>query len=170
MATYVIRMHTDERDARGVPIERGELDWGGVTYRASGSGFEMALARLVLAQGVPDGPWLGVDYLTGKARLQGASLRRLSELTVSEPASGKNRGFRRWEARPKAVLVLAAAAPLLAASCEQLRPHVDTARDALRVFCMLHRAEIISSVLLTAEQRQAGEVVCGALGMRLGRD
>ncbi|MEX3859633.1 hypothetical protein AB3X94_37215 [Paraburkholderia sp. BR10923] len=52
------------------------------------------------------------------------------------------------------------------ASCESLQTN-DTAQHALRVFCALHRADILAT-LLTPEQQRAGAVVCSAVGMTLG--
>ena len=53
------------------------------------------------------------------------------------------------------------------ASCEQLGSHQETATTLLRAFCALHRSDIIQ-VLLTPEQQRAGEIVCQAVGLRMG--
>ncbi|MEX3950583.1 hypothetical protein AB4Y45_25575 [Paraburkholderia sp. EG287A] len=59
---------------------------------------------------------------------------------------------------------------LLLASCDALNPgHVESARQALATFCRLHKAEIFN-VLLTPKQVEAGNTVCGAIGMTLGAE
>ncbi|MGF6981406.1 putative alpha/beta-fold hydrolase [Paraburkholderia atlantica] len=56
--------------------------------------------------------------------------------------------------------------PVLVVGCENFAPAGETAQHALRVFCSLHRADILSTLL--TEQQQAGTVVCHAIGMSLG--
>jgi len=60
--------------------------------------------------------------------------------------------------------------PLLLGSCEQQDwgQHIQNARQALAAFCALKRIDIISNALLTEQQRQAGAIVCQAVGMGLG--
>jgi len=49
--------------------------------------------------------------------------------------------------------------------CEQLNN--PTVQSSLRVFCALHRADIIS-VMNTPQLQQAATLVCGAAGFGLG--
>jgi len=47
-------------------------------------------------------------------------------------------------------------------------PLPETAQHALRVFCLLHHAEITHTVLTQEWQRRAGTIVCNAVGLSLG--
>ncbi|MEM5297640.1 hypothetical protein VSR82_25310 [Burkholderia sp. JPY481] len=65
------------------------------------------------------------------------------------------------------LLIVLLVLPVLVVGCENFPPAGETAQHALRVFCALHRADILST-LLTEQQQQAGTVVCHAVGMSLG--
>jgi len=56
-------------------------------------------------------------------------------------------------------------APL--SGCEQFSEHRDTFAQALSHMCEFHRLSIVQ-VLLTEQQRRAGEMVCNAIGLHLG--
>jgi len=56
-------------------------------------------------------------------------------------------------------------APL--SGCERFQSQQDTFQTALRHMCEFHRLEIVQT-LLTEQQKQAGRVVCAAVGMGLG--
>jgi hypothetical protein len=47
---------------------------------------------------------------------------------------------------------------------EMLHP---TAQQALQTFCRVRQSDIFA-LLLTPEERHAGDVLCGAVGLRLG--
>ena len=53
------------------------------------------------------------------------------------------------------------------AGCEQMNQHLTDARTILNAFCTLKQASIFE-ILLTPEQRQAGAIVCGAIGQPEG--
>ncbi|MGF6839890.1 hypothetical protein QF001_003757 [Paraburkholderia youngii] len=75
--------------------------------------------------------------------------------------------FKRWYV-PVAIVAFALLmlGPLVIAGCESMQPS-ETAAHALRVFCALKRSDI-GSVLLTDQQREAGAIVCNAVGLPLG--
>jgi hypothetical protein len=78
---YTIRMRASRTPGR----DTATMDWNGHHLIANTrNGCCMALARVALAAGAPDGPWVGVDYLTGAECLHGPSLRLLAGLTVRE--------------------------------------------------------------------------------------
>jgi hypothetical protein len=64
-------------------------------------------------------------------------------------------------------LWLIAPVAVMLGSCQNMPSSGETAQHALRVFCALHRADILNT-LLTPEQQQAGTIVCLAVGMGLG--
>jgi hypothetical protein len=101
--TYVIRMgQYRPRHAQAAPIDVAEMDFEGQILRAeSRHGANMALARVAVARGAPDGPWVGVDSRTGRERLYGRSLHALARLTVEESDRGGVR-FARWQPYPGA--------------------------------------------------------------------
>lgn len=66
------------------PRETATATWDGREYRAeSRSSCECALARILMAAGVPDQPWQTV-HANGTTGLRGRSLHRLAGFTVSE--------------------------------------------------------------------------------------
>lgn len=60
--------------------------------------------------------------------------------------------------------ILSYALALTLSGCSVMNP---TASDVLKKFCDFHASDI-GQVLLSPEQKQAGAVVCGAVGLRLG--
>lgn len=85
------------------PGDRCFCAWDGQEFRAeSRHGSTMALARTMVASGVPDLPWVAVDYLDGMELLYGPSLHRLAALTVEENASAGPR-FTRWKPVPESL-------------------------------------------------------------------
>jgi hypothetical protein len=88
---YVIRLEENreqhlpkgKRGYRGRDI--ASCDWNGETHTATTRhGATMALARVMVGKGAPDGPWEGVHAHTGRKLLHGASLHRLAKFTVQE--------------------------------------------------------------------------------------
>lgn len=71
------------------------------------------------------------------------------------------------EVRPISLLFVFCIVAL--AGCEVFQANQENARHALQVFCSLHKNDIFS-VLLTPEQTRAGNIVCGAIGQKLGSD
>ena len=81
MADYTIRLAT-----RSDGTDIGEATWRGQTFRAtSRNGVTMAVARLLVGAGAPDGSWEGVGCGDGRKRLQGRTLHGLAKLSISEP-------------------------------------------------------------------------------------
>jgi hypothetical protein len=75
-----------------------ETEFDGRTLRAeTRHGATMAISRLLISAGAPDGPWEGVDSGTDARRLYGRSVVALAGLTISE--TDKHRGIVKWVSR-----------------------------------------------------------------------
>jgi hypothetical protein len=87
MSLFIICVSQRPKD--GADIAEAEHDRQ--PFRAvSRHGATMALARLLKAAGVPDGPWqaIGTD---GRLRFYGPSLHRLAALTIADSDDGRLR-------------------------------------------------------------------------------
>ena len=92
--THPVTLHLSQRSDG---MEAATATWCGREYRAtSRNGAALALARDLMAAGLPDGPWQAVGA-DGRVRLHGPSLHRLAALTVSDPPNGRGCRFTRWE-------------------------------------------------------------------------
>lgn len=107
MAYVLHHAPADYRNAEGggraSRIEVATAEWNGQRFQArSGTSGVMALARMLVAAGAPDGPWRALT-VEGKPSTHGPSLHRLAELTISEPDVGSVKiiPFTPYQGRPE---------------------------------------------------------------------
>ena len=93
MVKYQFRM-SQRSDGSDV----AEIEFDGRPLKAtSRHGAIMAISRLLLSAGAPDGPWEGVSSGTSEGRLYGRSIVALAGLSVSE--TDRQRSFVKWMPR-----------------------------------------------------------------------